>query len=221
MICEGWALQILREHPGIWEERYRREFGNMVRVEIHDPAPGAERPVRWAPVKLESADVEVSARRYALVLRVRRQAAAGEITVHVRPDGKGSSAVVRYRGDQDVQVTNDRGEPLFYRRFDAGPEGGFVLFLPYAVVKQQKAWGNGIEHGVCSLRAGAQTVNLYLASPEAQVRDWLAYDLGMGLRTWEGIFRSQGYVPTGIGAGDWDRYSDSGGYAHLLSAASQ
>ncbi len=222
MVCAGWALQILRANPGIWEERYRREFARHVRVEIHDPAPGTERPVRWAPLTLGPVTVEVSARRYALVLRVHSKIPEGEIAIHARPDGKGSAAVIHYRGDQDVRVENDQGQPLFYRRFDRGPEGGFLVFLPYTVVKEQRgAWATGIEHGQYSLRAGSETANLYLASPEEQVRDWLTYELGAGLRTWEAIFRERGYIPTGIGAADWDRYSDSGGYAHLLSAASE
>ena len=221
MVCEGWALQALRQSPGLWEERYRRDFARDVRVELHDPAPGTDRPAKWARFTVGPATIEASGRRSALVLRVRSKVEKGEIRVHARPDGKGSAAVIRYHGDQDVRVENDQDEPLFYRRYDAGPSGGFVLFLPYTVVKQQKPWANGIEHGRYSVRAGDDTVNLYLASPEAQVKDWLAHDLGRGLRVWQAIFRQYGYVPTGIGAGDWDRYSDSGGYAHLISAAAE
>jgi len=55
-----------------------------------------------------------------------------------------------------------------------------------------------------------------------QVKAWLERELGGGLRTWEAIFDEMGYIPTGIGTGQhWDRYSDSGGYAHLISAAAQ
>lgn len=62
---------------------------------------------------------------------------------------------------------------------------------------------------------------------EAQVRDTLERELSGGLRTWEAIFKSKGYIPTGIGAGGtgagftWDDISDAGGYAHLISAAAQ
>ncbi|HEY3492738.1 MAG TPA: hypothetical protein VGK43_07280, partial [Solirubrobacterales bacterium] len=40
-------------------------------------------------------------------------------------------------------------------------------------------------------------------------------------------FKTRGYIPTGLGAGNcgagfhWDELSDTGGYAHLISAASQ
>jgi len=36
------------------------------------------------------------------------------------------------------------------------------------------------------------------------------------------IFREKDYIPTGMNAGFiWDDLSDSGGYAHLISAAAQ
>ena len=41
------------------------------------------------------------------------------------------------------------------------------------------------------------------------------------------IFKAKGYIPTGIGAGNtgagfpWEELSDTGGYAHLITAASQ
>jgi hypothetical protein len=59
------------------------------------------------------------------------------------------------------------------------------------------------------------------------VAGWLRAELGHGLRTWEAIFDQYGYIPTGLGAGtatrglEWDELSDSGGYAHLISAAAQ
>jgi hypothetical protein len=222
MICAGWALQLLQERPGVWEERIRRDPTMGILVDIDDPPPDSSAPRRWRALKFKRGAIDVSPRRHALVLRVRGRDCAGEIAIHAAPDGKGSAALVRYRGDQDVRVANDRGEPLFYRRFDAGPDGGFLVFIPYTMVKEQlKPWANGIEHSVLSVRADGETINLYLASSAAQVRGWLAYELGLGLRTWQAIWRERGYIPTGIGAGDWDRYSDSGGYAHLISAASQ
>jgi len=64
-------------------------------------------------------------------------------------------------------------------------------------------------------------------SSEAQVRKWLERELGAGLGTWREIFNRYGYIPTGVGAGSmgggfaWEEYSDTGGYAHLISAGSQ
>jgi hypothetical protein len=57
---------------------------------------------------------------------------------------------------------------------------------------------------------------------EAEVRKSLDRELHGGLRTWEAIFAAYGYIPTSLHRGpQWDHFSDSGGYAHLISAAAQ
>jgi hypothetical protein len=72
------------------------------------------------------------------------------------------------------------------------------------------------------VQIGDERRNFYLASPEKQVKARLEHELAGGLRTWEAIFNQMGYIPTGLDAGaDWEHFSDSGGYAHLLSAAAQ
>ena len=64
-------------------------------------------------------------------------------------------------------------------------------------------------------------------SSAAEVRAALEKELGLGLRTWEAIFDKYGYIPSGIGAQSavpgaaFDEFSDTGGYAHLISAATQ
>jgi hypothetical protein len=64
------------------------------------------------------------------------------------------------------------------------------------------------------------------ADKNPDIKAWLEKEAGGGLRTWEAIFAEYGYIPTGIGcqssAGSVrDEYSDTGGYAHLISAAAQ
>lgn len=62
--------------------------------------------------------------------------------------------------------------------------------------------------------------------PHSNVKAWLERELGCGLRTWQNIFKEHGYIPTGIGCQStlpgvaWDEFSDNGGYAHLITAAS-
>jgi hypothetical protein len=57
---------------------------------------------------------------------------------------------------------------------------------------------------------------------EADVNRALEKELLGGLRTWQAIFESYGYIPTSLHRGpQWDHFSDSGGYAHLISAAAQ
>ena len=60
-----------------------------------------------------------------------------------------------------------------------------------------------------------------VATPTKDVIAALRRELGEGLRTWQRVFSKKGYIPTSLGAGDWDRYSDNGGYAHLIAAGAQ
>jgi hypothetical protein len=53
------------------------------------------------------------------------------------------------------------------------------------------------------------------------VKQQLERELAGGLRTWEAIFDELGYIPTGMGEARWQKFSDTGGYAHLIQAASQ
>ncbi len=61
---------------------------------------------------------------------------------------------------------------------------------------------------------------LALLGDETAVKARLERELGGGLRTWQSIMDEMGYIPSGIGTGqDFDHFSDTGGYAHLLKAA--
>jgi hypothetical protein len=70
-------------------------------------------------------------------------------------------------------------------------------------------------------------LHYFPAASTADVITALERELAGGLRTWEAIFDAKGYIPTGLGTGScgagfpWDELSDTGGYAHLISAASQ
>lgn len=55
----------------------------------------------------------------------------------------------------------------------------------------------------------------------------LEREISGSLRTWEAVFNEYGYIPTWIGCHStlpgvpWDKFSDAGGYVHLISAAAQ
>ncbi len=100
-------------------------------------------------------------------------------------------------------------------------EGAIEVFLPATVVKGQGQWGNIIEHGRYSIAFNDQARNLYFMSRAEEVQAALERELSMGLVTWQAIFNELGYVPTGLGEARWQRFSDTGGYAHLIKAASQ
>lgn len=246
MIVAGWALQLLREYPGIWNERYERDFRDDARVYISPGVAGDEpqrtpRPknsggsprlipshpdhvqLRWTELELGGATLRLASTHDALHVAGEADGDLLALKIFSRPDGEGAFAEIAIR-DGKLSVANNAGETLLFTG-DAQTNDGRVTFslrLPYTVCKGQKLWTNGVEHGRYSLAVGDARRNLYLASEEADVRAVLERQLGAGLRVWRAIFRQYGYIPTGINAGaDWEFYSDSGGYAHLISAAAQ
>lgn len=208
MIVCGWALQALKSYPGLWEERYRRQFADDLRVGFSE----FSEPVTFGDVTLRLAST-----RHALKVSGSRKGAPAVFRIHSRPEGTGGWAEITV-GDGGGTAVNDAGEALKVESKVDGP--GFEIAIPYTVVKDQKAWANGIEHSRYAVSSGGARRNFYLASSEEQVRAALLRELGDGLRTWSGILDEKGYIPTGDGPG-WNRFSDTGGYAHLLSAASQ
>jgi len=198
MVVCGWALQALKAYPGIWEERIAQRFASDLRVGY---GPWSE-PVGGLRLTSTRDALRISCASKDLVFRVYSQ-----------PDAKGGWAEVT-RKDGVASAVNEAGDAL---RVDVE---GDEITLPYTVVKGQKAWANGIEHQRYTVAAGGATRTFILASSEAQVTEALTRELGEGLRTWRGIFDEKGYIPAGDPAG-WRQFSDTGGYAHLISAASQ
>lgn len=79
-----------------------------------------------------------------------------------------------------------------------------------------------VDSGRYSPAVKRQVRELHSAESEKQLRETLQRELAGGLRTWQAIFKEKGCIPTGIGTGqDWDHYSDTGGYAHLIQAAAE
>ena len=232
MIMCGIALQALRAYPGLWEQRRKDHAPDDLLVPVVEPVPHAgseqaEQAQAWSrEVNADGAILEFCSGRTAL--RVRCGLKAGQsarFKLFGRADGQGGWADVSVGADHRVAVVNDKGEAVktSLAAVDSSGRTRVVpLEIPYTFVKGQVPWANGIEHGRLSLRWGERTRNLYLMSGEAQVKAWLEYELGCGLRTWESVFKHMGYIPTGMGTMDrWDNYSDTGGYAHLISAGAQ
>jgi hypothetical protein len=90
-----------------------------------------------------------------------------------------------------------------------------------------QAMHEGGEYETIAKQVAAETEKVLGHPLKMDVKAWLERELGGGLRTWQAIFEQYGYIPTGIGAqkspsGDlWEELSDTGGYAHLINAASQ
>jgi hypothetical protein len=219
MVVAGWALQLLDEHPGIWDERYTKQFGDDVRVDLHDPTPWEKkREPKYSPVVLGDLKLEVAATRTALLVRTRRIVDVPPLRIHRFADAKGSYADLALG---HPAATNDDGDYVQIM-VQEGDDDELSISIPFACTKGQLPWATAIEHSRISLKYGDAVKNLYVASREEDVRSRLKWELAGGLRTWQAVFESKGYIPTGLGRGEpWDHFSDSGGYAHLIKAASQ
>jgi len=229
MVCCGWALQILDAMPGIWEERYEREFREDLRSFLWDLPPTAEpTPMPMEAIPFESGQVSLGTNRTGLGLFARLEKGKESVVIkfHPRPDAKGDPMVLSLRQDGTATAVGPGGESL-HVEVDSGRETAngpmrFNLTIPLTVVKGQKPWMNVVDHGRYSIAVGDKVRNVYVAGQQKQVKAWLEHELGAGLRTWRAIFREVGYIPTGIGTGSrWHGISDSGGYAHLISACAE
>ena len=130
-------------------------------------------------------------------------------------------------GGRFASYRSDRRVPVGSRM---GPQNMVVCgWALQALAQDKKLWTTAQE------QAKAANIRVSHLTPTDgagelttdEVRFRLHRELAGGLRTWEAIFDQYGYVPTGIGCQSvmpgvkWDAFSDTGGYAHLISAASQ
>jgi hypothetical protein len=225
MVVCGWALQALNVYGDLWEERVNADAANDQPVMIDELPPGLERAMEppFARFDLGGATLGFSSTTRALVLHGECDASGCDVKLFSRPDATGMVAVVTVSAEK-ISAQCD-GETLLIENASverAGKKLKFRATIPYSVVKAQKPWWNGVPHARYSVQVGEAMQNLYFTSEEEQTKRWLTWELAGGLRTWQAIFRERGYIPTGIGAGpSWDKFSDSGGYAHLISAAAQ
>jgi hypothetical protein len=231
MVCCGRALQMLKRWPGQWEERYRKHFAKDLLVRFVD---GPIRPLKFKPevafsdfIRLEKTKIALLADASNLYLTGRCERPA-KLEMFDGPDAKGRKAEFVFNID-GMGVSGEGGAAMSAEvpcKW-GGKETEFTIHLPFMIQKQQGAWWTAIEHGRYSIRCGDATRNFYLMSTEERVRDGLRKELAGGLRTWEGIFRDKGYIPTGldnlhtVGTMKPDQLSDTGGYAHLIAAGAQ
>jgi hypothetical protein len=225
MVVCGWALQALNVYGDLWEDRVSSDATGDQLVFIDELPPGGERAMDapFAQFDVGGVTIGLSSTTRALNLRGECDASGCELKLFARPDATGAVATISVSSN-NVSAQSADGSLLVEHASATlhGKKLRFAATISYSVVKAQKPWWNGVPHARYSIQAGGVTQNLYFTSEEEQTKRWLTWELSGGLRTWQAIFREKGFIPTGMNAGgDWDRFSDSGGYAHLISAAAQ
>jgi len=233
VVC-AWALQALRAYPGIWEERYHKEFSRDLLVRFLDKPPAVDGRADdgyGGPVEAGGLTLRLAADRRSLYVAGSAGGGAVTVTLFSQPDAAGRQAVLEIEKGGAVRADNGDGTKLVHQAKVAARGDGFdfEVRLPYTVVKGQGAWATGIEHGRYSVRTGETLRNFYMLSTEEQVKEALHHELVEGLKSWRQVFREKGFIPVAIGkANIWtlggtrvNQISDSGGYAHLLKAAAQ
>jgi hypothetical protein len=225
MVVCGWALQAMEEYGDIWEERHAdgAEKDQPVFIEEFPPdVPTTEREAPFFEFKLGSITLGLSSTFRGIKVRCESREKPVQIKIWSRPDATGTFATVFF--GETITATNHQVRQLIVEnpQTKRSAEGfRFSCFIPYTVVKSQGLWMNGVPHARYSVQLGNDVQNLYMTQEEEQVKSWLWYELAGGLRTWEAVFQKKGYLPSGLGEPRWERFSDTGGYAHLISAAAQ
>jgi hypothetical protein len=200
MVVCGWALQALKSHPGLWEERY----AGSSRTICASASPDLPTPSTLGDVTLRLAST-----RNACASSGSMKGEKGVFRLHAQPDAKGSWAEVTVAGGE-ASAVNDAGDAL---KIESKVDGStFELTIPYTDRKEQKPWANGLEHHRYSVSASGASPNFYLRRAKEQVQAALLRELGEGLRTWRAVLDEKGYHSTGDGSG-WNQFSDTGGYA--------
>lgn len=226
MVVCGLALQALDANPGLWDKAVDQLCGKDLRVGYISTAKFEGKPEMGMcePIELGNAKLQLANYgRHAVVVYGTFAGKALEFTISGLPNGRSGKVVVTVKADGAISAVNVKGEEVGLSTIcKKGNPTIFEFVLQYTVMKWQEPWMNCIELGRYTISVGKESKTFVLASAEKQVRAALEKELSRGLRTWEAIFESKGYIPTGLGAGgDWEKFSDSGGYAHLISAASQ
>ncbi len=231
MVTAAWALQLLKTYPACWLERFPNEAVADVLAPMTEMTPAVDEtrdPVYGKAVEFPEGKLSfASDLRNLFIYGEVPQGEAATLTLFAGPAGQGTSATVAVTRRANMTALNDQGRELVFEgKINPSLQGfTFEVKIPYTIVKVQERWANGIEHGRLSVKVGDTVKNLYLLSTEQAVVARLERELDEGLANWRAIFREKGYIPTGMGPthwwaqSKWEDFSDSGGYAHLISAA--
>ena len=220
MVVCGWSCQALNKWPELWTESIGQLFGKLPLVAIHHPNMDPS-PAKFTTFNLENQPLELSASLNQLTLRIPNPPRQLDLQILSADGSQGCNLKLK---NMEIQGTNLLSEKiqLEHRWQNSSNASILQVEIPFTVRKGQTAWLNGVELGKYQLSLAGKKQEFVLATQPAHVKMLLQRELVEGLATWQRVFKEKGYLPTGLDAGgDWDHYSDSGAYAHLICACAQ
>lgn len=234
MVLTALALQALKAFPDAWEDRYHKQFADDLLVRIASKSPdvdGVADDTYSKPVEASGMTARVVMDHKGFYVQGAARTSAW-LSVFSLPDGKGRETKIRINREGDASVVNYRSQDMLYDKSVVKGDGDaftFEVYVPFTVINGQQEWLNGVEHGRYSLAVGTgEPRNFYAMSTREDVEAALLNELTVGLSTWRDVVNDSGFVPLSLGqnlghynGATWDTISESGGYAHLISAASQ
>lgn len=219
MVVCGWGLQALAKWPSLWDDSIRQLFPGITRVCIHHASTAL--PEKWTTLHFQNQPLELLATPLQLSIRI--PSPGNDLQLELSQEGKSQGCRLLFQ-EKTPQVLSLQGDKLLIKHhwIKSGDTSTLQVDIPFTVSKGQSPWINGVELEKYQVKVGGQSQDFILATEAIQVRSWMQRELASGLQTWKRIFEQKGYLPTGMEAGaDWDHFSDSGAYAHLIHAGAQ
>lgn len=224
MIQCALALQAFKQFPDLWDTSIETFYKNIVRVNIHDPIMNPGKNSIPVNLSLGKHVVAIEATPSLIALKATLPINIKKLRIAQVQDSKRFGCDLIIKDDGVLEARSFAGA-LLGGKFSATLDRGNRIIdciIPTTVDKAQSPWMNCIELEKYSMTIEGDEVEFVLASIQADVVKSLEREVAEGIFNWSKVFATKGYIPTGIEAGsDWDHYSDTGGYAHLISACSQ
>jgi hypothetical protein len=193
-------------------------------VNIHDSLISPSKSAVPTNLKLGKHVVSLEATPSSLGIKTTLPINIKKITITQVKDSKRFGCDLIIKDDGNLEARSFAGV-LLSGKFSATLDGQNITIdcvIPTTVDKAQSPWMNSIELEKYAIKIEGDEVEFILASSQVDVVKSLEKEVAEGIFNWSKVFSTKGFIPTGIETGaDWDHYSDTGGYAHLISACAQ
>ncbi len=223
MVQSALALQALQHFPDLWDSSIEVLYPKIARVEILDPVLNTNH-LKPTQLKLGNSVLILSATQTSLLIKATIPASTQKILLVQtnNPNQLGCSLEINKEGK--LEARNFLGQ-ILKGKFNSSLNNDsrtIDVEIPTSVIKTQIPWMNCIELSKYSFKIENDAIDFILTTNSQSVKISLEREVTHGLANWYKIFNSKGFIPTALDSGsDWDFYSDTGGYAHLISACSQ